>query len=175
MIKRKKLFFVAKVLCTGKIWDLGSNFSHETAFAGCWRPCYVRKVFFFLSVNQPILPFYRYKLQWINIVDKCRQIKLFDKITTIRNNIKQLVSGKISGNCYSVYPILFHSHGKDKIPYLYISYHLFIFQLNSEWTPRNTSIERRGNAEKILFLKLEESSRKTIEPRTNKEKMTNWS
>ena len=59
MIKRKKLFFVAKVLCTGKIGDLGSNFSHETAFAGCWRPCYVRKVFFFLSVNQPSLPFHK--------------------------------------------------------------------------------------------------------------------
>ena len=24
---------------TGKFRDLGSKFSHETALAGCWRPC----------------------------------------------------------------------------------------------------------------------------------------
>jgi len=48
---REILFEVAKITSAkmadviGKIRDLGSNFRHETALAGCCRPCNFREVF----------------------------------------------------------------------------------------------------------------------------------
>ena len=66
--------------------------------------------------------------------------------------------------------VIFHSHGKHKIPYLYISYPLFIFQLNPEWTPselrETTLLNAEGTPRKFSFW----SSRKAREKQSNQER-----
>ena len=42
----KKIKVAIATFIAGKLWDLGSKFSHESRKRGCWRPCnYIRSIF----------------------------------------------------------------------------------------------------------------------------------